>query len=470
MTEGQSNSPSYHDQVVSQSSQVASKNSQAASSFSRGYLRYVVGLLFVVNIVNYMDRSIINILMEPIRTELKLTDGQMGLLSGMVFALFYAVAGLFLANLSDRKSRRWIISISIAVWGVATALTGLVQNFWHMLFARFSVGVGEASVIPTSNSLLSDYFKPAQRALVLGIFSCGAMIGVMGGSILGGYIAEHYHWRWAFVVAAIPAFPLAIIFFMTLREPVRGASDNVSDSASGNVSGNTPGNVEADKPIYLVEAIKILLAQRIFVFLVLAYSFYMFTAIGSTAWLPTFLLRQFEQPLSTVGIYFGIASGVGTAVGSISGGILTTRLARHDLQWLIRVPLMLIIPLWIIFEVCVFAPNFEFSVICIFLFGLVGGAGVGPLTAAIQSVVPPNLRSTAAGVNGFVASLIAVGGAPVIIGLLSDVLQTSVGHIEALKFSLAIASTVSLIGFAILWRVNRIFVIGLPMTKAASYS
>lgn len=409
--------------------------------FSRSYLRYSVALLFLVNVVNYMDRSVINVLIEPIRSEFGLSDAQIGLLTGYAFALFYAVAGLFLANLADRVSRRALMSISIALWSIMTALTGTAKSFWHLFVTRIGVGVGEASTIPASYSLLADYFPPARRALTIGIVSSGTMVGVMVGSMLGGYVADTLGWRWAFLAAAAPGIPLALLVAWTLKDPVRGASDGIAVTA----------------PIGLMVGVKQLLLNRSALLLILSFAFITFLAQGVITWIPAYLMRRFDVPLSTVGAGFGLAIGLGTAMGSVLGGTITSRLASRDIAWLTRFPLWITPLIWVCYEMMLLAPSYTLALAAITVCSVMSGASFGPVLSAMQTVAPPNLRSTTAGLNGFVASFIGIGSAPLLIGLISDYFQSTYSQAVALQYALMIAVCIAFLSFITLFFSHRAF-------------
>lgn len=393
--------------------------------------------MFIINIVNYMDRSIINVLIEPMRKELGLSDGEIGMAVGLSFAAFYAVAGLLLANLADRKSRRLIISVSIVAWGVMTALTGAVKNVSHLFLVRMGVGVGEAGVIPASTSLLADYFPPQRRAWALGVFSSGAMVGVMLGSILGAYIVDFYGWRWAFVLASLPALPLALLSWLTLRDPPRAV---LNPKASG-----------------LWASSKILLANRCFFWLILAFAIYMFAAIGTSSWMPSYLYRRFELPMSKIGSYYGLAVGLGTVIGSVVGGYFAARAATRNIKSLTVIPLLAIPGLGIFMELAMFTDSFHRAIALIGIGSVLGGLGSGAFLAAIQTSVPSNFRSTAAGLNGLFSMVLGVGLAPLVVGLISDSLQPDVGNVESLKVALCVCFSISLLALGAMFRAHNLF-------------
>src|SRR5215475_8795279 len=189
------------------------------------YAYYVLGVLFVVYIFNFIDRQILAILLQPIKEDLKISDTALGFLTGFAFALFYTIAGWPLARIADRWVRRSLIAISLATWSLMTAFSGLARNFTDLALARIGVGIGEAGASPPAHSLLSDYFSPQKRATVLAIYASGIYVGVGLGYWIGGWINDVYGWRTAFFVVGAPGLFMALLVRLTIREPIRGMSE-----------------------------------------------------------------------------------------------------------------------------------------------------------------------------------------------------------------------------------------------------
>jgi MFS family permease len=181
----------------------------------------------VVYIFNFVDRSILAILLEDIKLEFSLSDTQLGFLSGIAFALFYTIMGIPIARWADRGSRKTIISIAVFTWSLMTALTGFAQNFGMLLAARIGVGIGEAGCTPPAHSMISDYFPLSRRATMLSVYSLGIPIGAGIGYLAGGWLAQWFDWRTAFIVVGLPGVLLALIVQWTLKEPTRGAYDEI---------------------------------------------------------------------------------------------------------------------------------------------------------------------------------------------------------------------------------------------------
>ena len=184
---------------------------------SQSVRNYALGILVIVYTFNFIDRNILSILLQSIKTDLNLSDTSLGLLSGFAFAAFYATLGIPIAKYADRGNRRNLISLSLAIWSLMTALSGLAQNFLHLLLARIGVGIGEAGCSPPAHSMISDYFPANKRSTALGIYSLGIPFGIMFGLFAGGWIDEMFGWRAAFFIVGVPGILIAVLFRFTVK-------------------------------------------------------------------------------------------------------------------------------------------------------------------------------------------------------------------------------------------------------------
>src|SRR4029453_17830139 len=240
------------------------------------YANYVLGILFVAYVLNFVDRQIISILAEPIKQALGISDSWLGFLGGPAFAIFYATLGIPIARLADLWVRRSVIAIGLTLWSGMTALSGLWQSFTHLALARIGVGVGEAALSPPAHSLLADYFPVSRRSTALGVYAMGIHIGVLIGLVLGGWLEEFWGWRAAFMVVGIPGLILALVVRFTVREPVRGAQE------AAPVEG---------KPPPVSEVVRFLAARRSFVHLSLGIGLTAFAGYAFAFSAPQFLRR-----------------------------------------------------------------------------------------------------------------------------------------------------------------------------------
>ena len=189
-----------------------------AQAPSQAQARWTLGVLFVVYAVNFVDRNILAVLLQPIKEELGVSDTAMGFLTGFAFAVFYTFAGIPIARIADRGSRRTVMAVGIAFWSVMTAASGLARSFTQLAIARIGVGIGEASATPAAHSLISDYFPPERRTRAIAIYNMGASAGVLFGLLLGGWLQQAFGWRVAFAVVGLPGLAIALLVRLTVAE------------------------------------------------------------------------------------------------------------------------------------------------------------------------------------------------------------------------------------------------------------
>ena len=201
---------------------------------SSNYLKnwYIVGVLTLVYVFNFIDRQIISVLQEPMRADLDLSDTQLGLLQGLTFALFYVTVGIPLARWADVGVRRNVVALAVGTWSVMTALCGVAQNYTQLLFARIGVGIGEAGGSPPSHSIISDLFPPGKRALPLAVYSSGITFGVFIAYVFGAWVSDNFGWRIVFIALGIPGVFLALLVRFTVTEPPRGQYDGIDSDAT----------------------------------------------------------------------------------------------------------------------------------------------------------------------------------------------------------------------------------------------
>ena len=279
------------------------------------YAYYVLAVLFVVYVFNFIDRQILAILLQPIKEDLQVSDTAMGFLTGFAFAVFYAIAGLPLARVADRWVRRSLIALSIATWSLMTAASGLARNFTDLALARVGVGVGEAGCTPPAHSLLSDYFPPEKRATVLAVYACGIYMGVGLGFWLGGWLNDAFGWRVAFMVIGLPGVAMAVVVRFTVREPPRGMSERT---------------VAASRAYSLGETWRFLTRLPSGRRISLAAAFQAFVGYGLAAWIPAFFIRLHGMTPGELGLWLSWITGIGGALGAFSGGWLADRWVRRQ--------------------------------------------------------------------------------------------------------------------------------------------
>ena len=401
----------------------ASRESSAAAIDHERYRWVVLWVLFVVYVFNFIDRQIVTILQEPIKRDLGLSDAQLGLLSGFAFAIFYATLGIPIARLADRTSRSLVITVSLAVWSLMTALCGLAQNFLSLLILRIGVGVGEAGCSPPAHSLISDYFPAKQRGTALGIYSMGIYVGVMFGLVAGGWISEFFGWRRAFLAVGLPGLAFAVVAGLLLKEPPRGLSDNQSLRSEDST---TPS---------LLDVFRFLWSRRSFRHISFGGALHAFVSYGAGGWLPPFLMRVHGMSAGEVGTWLGLMTGLLGGFGVFAGGWVADRWGAHDQRaytWVCAISLILHAP----FAIAAYLmgnPYMTFALLVIPL--ILGPVYNAPNFAMTQGLVPIKMRAAAAAVLLFILNLIGMGLGPVFVGWLSDVLMPRVG-VDSLRYAL----------------------------------
>lgn len=424
------------------------------------YQRYVLGILFLCSVLSFADQQMINILVEPIKREFGASDTQMGLLTGFMFVLFYALLSLPIARFADRSSRRNILSIAVALWSLMTAFCGLSANFWQLAAARFGVGIGEAGGGPSTSSMLADYFPPQQRGFACGVMAASPSVGILISLCGGAIVATHYGWRMAFLLLGIPGVLLAIIVRLTIREPARGRWDMPQAGAESSLS--------------MREVLARLWNDPSIRALALASSAVALFTFGAGAWMPSFFIRVHGLTLMQAGIALGVGGPLGGIAGSILGGMLADRLALRNHSWQLRVsalgcllalPIQALMLLW---------PRGGYLTLgalqlpIVFIWVPVGtfflALMYGPAGAALQNLVPPAIRTQANAVFFLLTSAIGMGLGPLGIGVLSDLLTPTLAE-NAMRYGLLISLFFILLGGLLYWRAGELYATALKQRR-----
>lgn len=402
--------------------------------------RYAIGMLLVIYIFNFLDRQIVNILAEPIKIELGLADWQLGMLTGLAFALFYTVLGIPIARYAEKADRVNIISVAVGVWSLFTVLCGFATNFLQLLLARIGVGVGEAGCSPPAHSLITDYTPKEERASALAIYSMGIPLGSLAGMVLGGLIADAYGWRTAFFVAGAPGIILAVMAYLTLPEPRRGLTKKV----------------EPVKGPSFFDALVELKSKKSFWWISIGAALSAMVGYGHIAFYGSFYLRNHAEGLTAmavsvnemIGVSFGPIGFVGTALGLIIGicgaagtflgGVLADRAARTNVSGYATVPAIAGLVTVIPFIAAMLVDNVALSFLILAVPVFAGAIWYGPIFASAQTLVHPRTRATAAAVLLFVINLIGLGLGPLLVGMFSDIFAQTMGAAEGIRWSMVL--------------------------------
>jgi MFS family permease len=397
----------------------ASIENPYASSSSRSY---ALGLLTLVYSFNFIDRQLLSILQESIKLDLSLSDGQLGLLTGFAFALFYVTAGIPIARWADRSNRRNIVAMSISLWSFMTAISGLAQNYVQLLSARVGVGIGEAGGSPPSHSIVSDIYPKEKRATALSFYSTGVNIGVLFGFLLGGWLNEFFGWRVAFFVVGVPGIFIGVLVRLTLREPIRGLMEN---------------KIVSEIQVSFYEVINLLWSRRSFRHLALGAGLNAFAAYGVLSWLASFFIRSHGMTTGELGTWLAMSTGLFGAIGVFAGGMIADKLAPRDKRWYMWIPAgagAIAIPFMI---AVMLVPGQYTALILAFIPGLMYNVYLGNCIATTHGLVGQRMRATSSAILFLILNIIGLGLGPASIGMLSDFLTPSLGT-DSLRYAMLI--------------------------------
>ncbi|MEJ2818608.1 MFS transporter [Caulobacter sp. CCG-8] len=422
---------------------------------SSGYRRYALWVLLIIYTLNFLDRQVVNILAEPIKRDLHLADWQLGMMTGLAFAIFYTVLGIPIARLAETKNRPFIIGASVAAWSAFTVLCGFTQNFWQLILARIGVGVGEAGCTPPAHSLITDYVPKDKRAGAIAFYSIGTPLGTLAGMAMGGLVADAYGWRVAFMVAGAPGVLFALIAAFTLVEPRRQLAADIAARAASKISFGA--------------ALAVLATKKTFWLVALAASIKAFVGYGHAPFTASFFFRVHGAEVAELAARFGLKSagflglalgligGTAGVIGAWLGGLLADRLGAKDLRAYVIVPAiasLVTIPFYIL-AVSVGSPMAAIGVLTIPV--LLGTLWYGPVYATAQSIVDPAMRATASAVLLLIINLIGLGLGPVAVGALSDLLAgpAGLGEAQGVRWALILSTLLGLVAFGLFWAARK---------------
>jgi predicted MFS family arabinose efflux permease len=417
----------------------AERTPAAPFAISRAYRRYALGLLLAVYTVNYVDRQILSILLEPIKLEFGLEDWELGILTGFAFAAFYATLGMPIAWWADRGNRRDIIAIATAIFSGMTFVCGLAASYAQLLLARIGVGIGEAGSSPPSHSIIADLYPPAERSTAMAVFALGVNIGLLIGYLLGGWVSELAGWRQAFWIVGLPGLALALVVRLTLPEPPRGHSEASSAQAAA------PSFREVVRFIWSQPSLRHIIAGVTLV---------SFVGYGGVAWLPPFYARVHDMGQGAIGTALALIIGFGGGLGTFLGGWIADRVGRSDVA---NVPKAIA---WAYFLGWPFALGLYLAesawLSLAFLMGpaFVGAFFLGPSLSLGQGLVALRMRTVTSAIILFVLNIVGLGLGPTAIGALSSWFEPALGE-NSLRWAFLTVSVLYFWGGAHFFRAGR---------------
>jgi predicted MFS family arabinose efflux permease len=401
----------------------------ADAEMSTAYRNYALFMLLVIYTSNFMDRQILNILIEPIKADLGASDTMMGFLAGTVFAVFYATLGMPIAMAADRMSRKKIIVAATTIWSAMTVLCGFAGTFWQLALARIGVGVGEAGGSPPSHSMIADMFPQEKRSTALSIFSLGVPIGILLGFFIGARINDALGWQWAFIIVGAPGVLIALVAALTLREPVRGHSDAHLDD-------------DGDAPSFW-DVARYIRTQRSLMHIIAGCTLAAFVGYSGVSWGGVFLIRTHGMTVSEAGTALSLIIGLSGMVGTFTGGYLSDKLAKYDIAWKSKIVGFIIIGMMPFALLSYVTDSTSWALFFFVFVSFAGTVYLGPAFAMTQSLVPLRMRALASAILLFILNLFGLGGGPQVTGILSDLYQNQFGA-DSMRYALLTVSFVML--------------------------
>ncbi|WP_428680761.1 spinster family MFS transporter [Sphingopyxis sp.] len=408
-------------------------------------------LLMIVYAFNMLDRQIVTILVEPMKADLNLADWQIGMISGLAFALFYTLLGIPLARIADRGNRVGMIAVALFVWSGFTALCGVARNFTELLLARIGVGVGEAGCTPAAHSLITDYVPREQRGRALALYSLGVPVGSLAGLVLGGILLATLGWRAAFLIAGVPGILLAIIVWFTLDEP-RKRTIATQAAAPHMPLGQVLATLRRLPSFWLISCGTAMGAFGYYGQASFFGSLYMRTHVEGIGAMAS---SWGVPPTVFLGLSLGLIVGLVGMVGTFVGGQLADRAARRGIEGYTLVPSTSLVIAAPLFAGAALAPtvplSFAFLACAIFVHAL----NYGSVFASVQTLVPARVRAMAAAVQLFVTNAIGLALGPLFVGIASDLLAPSLGSEQGLRAAMALVALPLAIGSLLFWLAGR---------------
>ena len=414
--------------------------------------RYILILLLGAYTLSFLDRQVVNILVESIKHDLKISNFQLGMLTGLAFAMFYTFLGIPIARQADRRSRPLIIAGAMTLWSGFTVLSGLASNFATMAVARLGVGFGEAGCNPCAHSLIADITPPERRGSALAFYSLGVPIGTMLGLVLGGGVADAGGWRMAFMVAGAPGLILAGVIALTVREPRSQIAAHVTARAlEARSLGQTVGELRGKRTFWLMAGAAGLLAFAGYG--AASFSIPFFIRIHGAE--VTALARRFGMgPLVFLGLSGALTTGIGGLLGTWSGGWLADKAAARDKRAYMSIPAIASLAS-VPFIYLIYLVKSPVLALSLGLFpAFLQTLWYGPVYATGQSVVSPQSRATTAAILLFTLNMIGLGFGPMCVGLLNDFLAGPpfrLGQGEGVRWALIISGAVTILAAGLFW-------------------
>lgn len=392
------------------------------------YKNYLLIILMIILAFNSVDGLALGLVLQDIKVDLSLTDTELGLLSGIAFALFYSVMGIPIARWADRGNRVTIISLTTAMWSVMVALCGFAASFAQLLLIRIGVGVGEAGFVPPAHSLIADYFTRAERPRAVSIYMQGNTLSFVIGYFMAGWLNEWYGWRTTFIMLGLIGLVPAALARFTLIEPRRAKRG--ANAAGRAVSTPAPQAAPSLKVVCAA-----LWSNTTFRHLLYCFGAVYFFSSGIAQWTPAFFTRSYGLKTGEVGTWFMVIYGAGGMLGMYVGGEWASRRAANNERLQLKAMAIVYCAYAMLSTLIYLSPNHYLAFGMMALGSVVSSLTVGPLFATIQTLVPPRMRAMSIAIIYLFANLLGLGFGPLAVGALSDALRPLFGA-ESLRYAL----------------------------------
>ena len=409
-------------------------------------VRQLMWVLLIVYIFNFLDRQIVNILAEEISQDLGLSDTQIGLMTGLAFALFYTFLGIPIARYVDRPhtNRAHVITVSLGAWSAMTAACGLAQNFVQLLLARIGVGVGEAGCTPAAHSLITDAVPAEKRASAMAFYGLGIPIGGLIGMVIGGVLNDLYGWRNAFLAVSIPGILFALLLPKLMRDPGR-------HHAGAGAAPQTP----------FLAALADILGSKSFVLVLLGASFTAFLSYGKAVWVVILFQRDFGLSAGQTGLWLGVITGLAGMLGTWAGGALADTFGKRDKRHILTAPAIGMTLAAPILFAAYWVDDWRWALVLLIVPTALNYFYYGPSYALAQQLVKPSQRAVATSLVIFGQNLIGLGLGPLFFGILSDAFRPMAGA-DSVRWVLYGAAWLGLLPAFFFWRASKRLARDLP--------
>lgn len=369
---------------------------------------YTLAMLLAIYTVSFIDRNILYVVAPSIQAELKLNDAELGLLSGLAFALFYATMALPIARVAERRSRIALMAGALLLWSAMTAISGAASKFWHLFAARLGVGVGEGACTPCAQSIICDLYPPEKRATVLSTYAIGVPLGILIGGMGGALAAEMVGWRGAFVMAAVPGLLLALILYLTVPEPVRGGCEPVA-------------YVDNAAPSFL-DVVRTLWRSPSFRHTAMGYAAAGIPGTSLQIFFIIFLVRVHGMEQFHAGMAYGLVAGITGAIGMFFGGRIVDFFGKRDIRAYGYVPAITFLCLPPLLIAALTRDSLFAMTAIIVIPAIVYVFNIGASYAVTNNLVEPRMRATTNAILLMIITLFSAGLGPALVGWASDAL------------------------------------------------